>query len=62
MKEINLLIYAVYEEQENGMRIWYKNHRKGFLLQNQLNPAAEFFNPIKLVLNNNQWKPNGDYT
>jgi len=55
------LIYAVFEELENEMRIWYKNPYKGFLLHDQLNPDAELFNPIMLNLNNTQWKEDGDY-
>ncbi|CAF0846206.1 unnamed protein product [Rotaria sordida] len=59
IKSVTLLVYAVYEEQENGMRIWYKNHHKGFLLHNQIKYDAEFFNPILLNLNNIRWQQNG---
>jgi hypothetical protein len=63
MKQFILLIYAVYEEEENdGTRIWYKHPHKGFLLPHQLKADAEFFNPIQLVLNDTQWSENGDYT
>lgn len=43
------------------MRIWYKNHRKGFLSPEQLAPNAKLFNPFKLVLNGAQCTKNGDY-
>jgi hypothetical protein len=61
MANINVLMYAVYEEQKRGMRIWYKNFHKGFLLRHELKPNAKFANPIKLVINNAQMAVNGDY-
>ena len=61
MKQLSLLIYAVHEEQEEGTRRWYKNQHKGFLLHHQLNADAEFFNPIKLTINETEWTKNGDY-
>ncbi|CAF0943461.1 unnamed protein product [Rotaria sp. Silwood1] len=60
MNPLTLLVYAVYEEQENGMRIWYKNHHKGFLLYDQIKYGAEFFNPIILNLHNIRWQQDGD--
>jgi hypothetical protein len=60
MQGIDLLLYAVVEEQEKGKRVWYKNRHKGFLLHHQLKADAEFFNPITLNLNRGKWDSNGD--
>ena len=62
MRLLTLLMYAVYEKTENGMRIWYKNYHKGFLLPDQLAADAIFLNPIRLVLNSTEWGTDGDYT
>jgi hypothetical protein len=62
MRQWILFIYAVYEEEKDETRIWFKHPHKGFLLPGQLEPNANFVNPIRLVLNDGPWKQNGDYT
>ncbi|CAM4806774.1 unnamed protein product [Rotaria magnacalcarata] len=48
----NLCIYAVYEVLEkNGDRVWYEHKDKKFLLENELQPNAQPYNPIRFSLN-----------
>ncbi|CAF2244192.1 unnamed protein product [Rotaria magnacalcarata] len=48
----NLCIYAVYEVLgKNGDRVWYEHKDKKFLLENELQPNAQPYNPIRFSLN-----------
>ncbi|CAM4947816.1 unnamed protein product [Rotaria socialis] len=58
----NLCIYAVYEELgENGDRIWYEHLDKKFLLENELQPDAQPYNPMKFSLSTIDLTESGEF-
>lgn len=61
LRQCSLEFYAANEEIKNGERIWYLNHKKGFVLPDNLHVDLQLENPLRIDLNHNQLTADGHF-